>query len=808
MPASAAAIETNPIADLRRTLIANGYWPIPVQGKRPTLDGWSTLNMQLDEVEGFIHDHPRLTNTGILTGELVAVDIDAPTPAMAEKLIDRLFDIVPAAAGAPSRIGKAPKVLFIFRATESRKNKVTGAYNVDGEKHQVEVLGQRHQFVAFGIHPDTGRPYEWSNGDPTSVPFDELPTITPDQIDDYLADSEAILSASGTPLKEKKSTPATPAPVTGNTVWDRVNAAAFANLDAWVPHLGLVRLKRYNDGYIAVASFRSSKNAKLSDATRQQALELSPDGICDHGDNDKGYSPISMVRTCRGGSNSEALLWLCDALRVDPADLGWEPAPPSVKMSFSSSKPAPVADNDDDMVDDEDDEGEYETVSSEQIAGLPEHMCFPPGAVGEFAQFIVDCARFPSPHLALVSALSLTAGLIGRRYKGPTKLRSNIYAIGLAESGFGKDNTIRTSAAIADSTDIGAKISQSIFMDKIRSMPGIATKLRKSPSVVAVVDEFGSFLKTIAGDNISEGKDEIRSALMELTGAPMGYWGGMEKASGNIPRIVQPCFSIHGISTPSTFWDSLSSGNISEGLLGRLVLIDVGNAEPVKVMDPKGDPENVPGHLSQYVKDLLGATNGRYSPGPFYALAASSEMAPYPMITADWESRGVHMMFEEFDNEIRSRKKKVEPKYRPILNRVAENAGRLALIVAVGCDHKNPVITRGIQEWANAVAENALSVIIAGASENIADNALQREYMRVLNIVTRTKKKGITHGSILRTVKGSIQNRRIDDILVNLRKAKEVHFSTWMAPSGQTQVRYWSAKQVPKDAAIHSPWVD
>lgn len=30
---------------------------------------------------------------------------------------------------------------------------------------------------------------------------------------------------------------------------------------------------------------------------------------------------------------------------------------------------------------------------------------------------------------------------------------------------------------MADSTDIGAFVSQSIFMDKIRSMPGIATKL-------------------------------------------------------------------------------------------------------------------------------------------------------------------------------------------------------------------------------------------------------------------------------------------------------------------------------------------
>lgn len=798
MPAQNSAAQPElSLAGLRRSLISNGYTPIPVKGKRPIIKGWSALKPVDSDVEVLISNHQDHTNTGLLTGHLVAIDIDVLDIDVAMRF-EELVTAMPGGERALRRVGSAPKSMFIFRTEEAHDKLATGEYEIGGRKCQIEVLGDGQQFVAFGTHPDTGRPYEWTTPSPLDVHFDELPEIQPETILAFMEKAEGLLAEAGVPLKAPAKVRASSQ--SGTTFWQRVNTAALANTDAWVRELFSSATKGSGTGAWRVTS------ASLGRAL-QEDISIHADGIQDFG-LEQAETPISLVEKYGGAPTPKAgAFWLCDRLGLDPAAVGWEERSLGVRMTLGAAKSVPAAANDDVAAEEEDDE-EYEIVSAEQTTGLPEALCFPPGAVGEFAKFIVDCARFPSPHLALVSSIALTAGLIGRRYRGPTKLRSNIYAVGLAESGFGKDNTIRTSAAIADSTDIGAKVSQSIFMDKIRSMPGIATKLRKSPSAVAVVDEFGSFLKGIAGDNISEGKDEIRSALMELTGAPMGYWGGMEKASGNIPRIVQPCFSIHGISTPSTFWDALSSGNISEGLLGRLVLIDVGNADPVKVMDPKGDPENVPGHLSQYVKDLLGATNSRYSPGPFYALSASSEVVPYPMITADWESRGVHMMFEEFDNEIRGRKKKVDPKYRPILNRVAENAGRLALIVAVGCDHKAPVITMEIQEWANRVAENALNVLMAGASENVADNALQREYMRVRNMVNRTTKKGITHSRVLKNIDGSIQNRRIDDILINLRKAKEVHFATWMAPSGQTQVRYWGGKYMPKDAAIHSPWAE
>ena len=57
----------------------------------------------------------------------------------------------------------APKRPLVFR-TNALFRKVDSGFFTDAEgvQHKVEVLGEGQQFVAFGIHPDTRKPYRWS----------------------------------------------------------------------------------------------------------------------------------------------------------------------------------------------------------------------------------------------------------------------------------------------------------------------------------------------------------------------------------------------------------------------------------------------------------------------------------------------------------------------------------------------------------------------------------------------------------------------------------------------------------------------
>jgi len=742
---------------------------------------WSSLRATNASIQAWARGHADCKSTGLLTGDVVAIDIDALDPATAEKLIAR-FHSIPGAAQAPCRTGQAPKCLFIFRATEPRKKRETAEYMVDGHKCQIEVLGTGQQFVAFGIHNVTGQPYTWQNGDPTTIAAADLPAIAPADIDAYLVDAEAILNAAGTRVSQ--AAPTKKPARGGDTLWQRVNTAALANTDAWVLTLFPGAHKEAGTGAWRVSSKELGRNL-------EEDISIHKDGVRDFGE-EKPSTPIQLVRDYGGApSPKDALLWLCRQMGCDPAEFGWETRQP-VSVKFGAVSAAPIADNDDIATDIP--PGEAETA-----AGLPDALCYPPGAVGEFVRYITSCARFPSPHLALVSALALTAGLVGRRYKGPTGLRSNLYVVGLAESGFGKDITIRAAEALADSTSNGTKVSQHLFADKLRSLPGLANRLKKSPSCISVIDEFGKFLGLHTGKGVAPHREEITTALMELTGAPQGSWGGQEKAGGNIPRIVQPCLTIHGISTPSTFWGALSSGNIEEGLLARLIVIDTGTAEPRKVRRPPGSIDDVPEELAGIVAELLGGDAGRFGHGTFHALAQNSEERPWPMVTAEF-APGVDDLFEGFDDRMRAMRHSLDPQYRPILNRVGENAARLALIVAVGCDPKAPVITAEIQKWANAVAEASFYTIIRGARENIADNERSAEYLRVRNMIARAGDDGITRGVVDRRLRGAIDERRLDDIFAALQRAGEIKFGKLSTLSGQTRIRYWSTEHWPEEA--------
>jgi hypothetical protein len=772
------------LADLRHALIDNGYTPVPVEGKSPQATrGWQRLKPDHQQVDGLIRHAPQATNTGLLTGALVAIDVDVPDVDTAARL-GAMARALPGGERALCRIGRAPKALYLFRTDAPRGKCATGKYRVGGAVCQIEVLGKGQQFVAFGIHPDTGAPYDWHGASPLEVPEADLPAIDAATVDAFLEAAEAVLAAAGEPIKKTATT--TPKPA-GGTFWRAVNAAALDAPDRWVPDLFPTAKRESGTGAWRVSS---------SDLGRalEEDLSIHADGIRDFG-REKPETPINLVMDFGGApTTKDAAFWLCERLGADPGELGWQQRGLGVTVTYGS-QPALVADNDDE------ENSALPVQFAGSATGLTAELCYPPGAVGEFARWIASCARFPSPHLSLASALALTAGLIGRRYKGPTGLRSNLYIVALAESGFGKDITIRAAEALADSTSEGTKVSEHIFADKIRSLPGLAGRLRKSPSCIAVVDEFGKFLSLHADRNAAPHREEIATALMELTGAPAGSWGGAEKAGGNIARIIQPCLTVHGISTPSTFWAALSSGNISEGLLGRLVLIDAGDGEPVKVRRPSGSLDEIPAELSAQVSTLLGGESGQFGRGGFHALAARSQERPWPIITATYKP-GVEDLFEAFDDRMRAMRTTLDPQYRPILNRVGENAARLALIVAVGCDPKEPVITAEIQTWANSVAEASFNTIVIGAHANIADNEKSAEYLRVRGIVERTKGEGITRGWIVKRLRGAIDARRLDDVLSHLTVAREIVLASVTSEKGQTRVRYWAREHLPAGAEV------
>jgi hypothetical protein len=172
-------------ANLALRLADLGYSPIPLHGKRPFQNGWQhRRDPDLEWIAGQVSECSA-HNLGIVCGRLVAVDVDVLDPDLAYE-VDALA--VARLGDAPLRIGRWPKRLRVYRISEPVGYMAAGC-----EGARVEILGEGRQFAAYGIHPDTGQPYVWPDGDLTEQALEDLSLVTPDALRHFVAEVEAML---------------------------------------------------------------------------------------------------------------------------------------------------------------------------------------------------------------------------------------------------------------------------------------------------------------------------------------------------------------------------------------------------------------------------------------------------------------------------------------------------------------------------------------------------------------------------------------------------------------------------------------
>ncbi len=197
----------------RLALHANGYRPVPVlgarvdakgAGKRPVLKDWINVCAVAGETEIHAWERtlPTSSNTGILCGEVVGLDIDVPDDGLATKCDEVAVRTLGA---APCRFGNAPKRLRPYRVSRPFDKLQTPELVLpDGTVGRVEILARGQQFVAFGIHPATRRNYEWNGGSPLDVPVTDLTVVDEEQCAAYLIEVERLLRAAGAETKAER----------------------------------------------------------------------------------------------------------------------------------------------------------------------------------------------------------------------------------------------------------------------------------------------------------------------------------------------------------------------------------------------------------------------------------------------------------------------------------------------------------------------------------------------------------------------------------------------------------------------------
>lgn len=199
------------LARYGEALVKNGYAVIPIAAgtKRPPLwlSEWQKTEPSVEKVRSWCR-RDDLQNAGVgvnLGPGLVAIDIDSRDVELSAEMVEWCETHLP--MGAPVRVGFAPKTLLLYRCESPIKKHASKAFHdghstQDGKprKAQLEVLGQGEQFVAYAIHPDTGRPYTWDGQGLLDTPAADLPVVTLAQVRAAVAAFEAMCQKRGWPV--------------------------------------------------------------------------------------------------------------------------------------------------------------------------------------------------------------------------------------------------------------------------------------------------------------------------------------------------------------------------------------------------------------------------------------------------------------------------------------------------------------------------------------------------------------------------------------------------------------------------------
>lgn len=330
-----------------------------------------------------------------------------------------------------------------------------------------------------------------------------------------------------------------------------------------------------------------------------------------------------------------------------------------------------------------------EVIEDEKFTPERDIYLAPPGLVGEIARFIYDQAPRPVPEIALVGALGLMSGIVGRSYN-IDGLGLNQYILLLANTGVGKEAIASgISKLINEVIKTVNNAGTYIGPGEIASSGALIKYMSKSAnSFVSIFGEVGLFIQELSSTNKNPVKVGLKKLILDLYNKsgegqvlrPSIY----SDKDNNTSAVLSPSFSICGESTPEEFYKMLDEGMINNGLLPRFTIIEYYGKRPKLSkthmhVKPSFD-------LIDKISTLCTYSNQLNSQNRAIICKAKDDAKK---LLDEWD--------EYSDENMNGAEREVK---RQLWNRAHVKALKLASIVAVGISPYNPEITIDVAKWA------------------------------------------------------------------------------------------------------------
>jgi hypothetical protein len=388
---------------------------------------------------------------------------------------------------------------------------------------------------------------------------------------------------------------------------------------------------------------------------------------------------------------------------------------------------------------------------------IPKELMQPPGMIADIIDYTMRTSLYPQPELALAGAIALMGVITGRKLTDNYGTRTNVYVLGLAPSGSGKEQSRKTNKTLL--TLAGGE--RMLGPERIASSAGMVTSIANQPALLFQLDEIGRMLSTLKNPGKAPHLYNIATILMQIYGNSDCQWIGDAYADAKkTQKIDQPHPVIYGTSVPAGFWESLTSDNVSDGLLGRMMPFESSEG----YVDPKTPEHCEPAQslvdeVRWWVELKVGGNLADAHPRPICV-----------QYTQDAQER-----FHEHMADIARKRKKDEEQAAALWSRSAGKAGKLALIFAASRARMGTEFSVEFEDIDRAISlSNWLTrTIQKRVFEHVSMNDQEDRTKRVLRLLGNP----MTKSQLTRRTQW-LKKRERDEILETLIEGGLVVFST------------------------------
>lgn len=394
---------------------------------------------------------------------------------------------------------------------------------------------------------------------------------------------------------------------------------------------------------------------------------------------------------------------------------------------------------------------EPEPVETQPKNRIPKRLLHPVGLVGDLCSWINATARKPQPLLTLAASLTFVGALLGRKIRNEEDLRTNLYAMGVAKSCAGKEHARTQIKKLVDAVGVRDRI---LGGEDVTSDAALEVALQTRPALLYLFDEIGHWMSNIKNSPGTHSA-KIVPTLMKLYSSAKTTYLGKEYATGERRDIEQPCCCVYGTTVPSTLWEGISTAELRDGWLGR-VLLFISTDDPAP-RDEAAKIQAVPKHLIERVKAWF--EFNPQSPDDVSDIIGAVGTWQKTVPTHPEATQRIHQ-FRDFVKKRQIQAEKRSDGTDCLWGRAEEAAKKVALIIAAGDKGEMAEITADHADYACELVKFLTDTFVAAVEHNISDNKVEREKKRILRIIKDAGPEGMAKANITKRTQGLYSKQR------------------------------------------------